>query len=175
MSKVNKYQRGKIYKITSNQTDKCYIGSTCELRLCNRLGKHMTNYRAFIAGKPSRNITSYEILKYDDHIIVLVENCPCNNKEELFKRERYWIENSNCVNKVIPGRSKQESDACYYKKNENVIKIQRKEYRTKNKDVINLKHKEVVHCDICNCDFNNNHKARHNKTSKHIDNLKKDE
>jgi len=54
------------------------------------------------------NITSYEILKNNNYQILLVENYPCNNIDELRKQERFYIENNDCVNKNIPGRTKQE-------------------------------------------------------------------
>ena len=31
--------------------------------------------------------------------IILLENFPCNNKNELLKREGYYIKNLDCVNK----------------------------------------------------------------------------
>jgi len=40
--------------------------------------------------------------------IELVENVPCNSKEELTKREGFYIQNNQCVNKHIAGRSNQE-------------------------------------------------------------------
>ena len=40
--------------------------------------------------------------------IILVESYPCENKNELHSRERYYIENNNCVNKIIPTRTSKE-------------------------------------------------------------------
>ena len=36
----NKYQRGKIYKLISNQTTEVYYGYCIEPQLTNRLSKH---------------------------------------------------------------------------------------------------------------------------------------
>ena len=40
--------------------------------------------------------------------IELVENFPCNSKEELTKREGFYIQSNDCVNKHIAGRTKEE-------------------------------------------------------------------
>jgi len=96
------YQDGKIYKIHSFQTDKIYIGSTTQL-LCRRFSNHKTTFKRELSV-----ITAKEILKYEDVMITLIENYPCNNKNELEKRERYYIENNNCVNKTIPTRTSKE-------------------------------------------------------------------
>jgi|LakMenEpi03Aug12_release.lakeMendotaPanAssembly.Ray.scaffolds.fasta_scaffold1036812_2 hypothetical protein len=106
------YANAKIYKLVSFQTDKIYIGSTCEA-LSLRKAKHKANYKMFVKSQ-KKYTTSFEILKLGDTDIILLENCPCNSKEELHKRERYFIENTpNCVNKNIPTRKQKE----YYETN----------------------------------------------------------
>jgi len=95
------YQNGKIYKLHSYQTDKIYIGSTIQ-PLCRRFSLHKFEF------KINKNNSANQILKYDDVMITLIELYPVNLKIELHKRERYHIENNNCVNKQIPTRSKQE-------------------------------------------------------------------
>ena len=105
------YQTGKIYKLVSYQTDKCYIGSTCN-PLYKRFFQHKHNCKLYKESKYSY-VSSFELIDYDDCEIVLIENYPCNDKNELHKRERYHIENTeHCVNKVIPTRTNKE-----YKKN----------------------------------------------------------
>jgi len=99
---MNKYQRAKIYKIVSNAVPDVYIGSTCEPYLSNRLAGHRGNYKRYLNGK-SPCCSSYKILGTNDYDIILIEQYPCNNKEELHARERYWIEiTKNCVNKRSP-------------------------------------------------------------------------
>ena len=102
------YKNGKIYKIVSDLTDKIYIGSTCQ-PLCKRISKHRNNFKSFKEGKYGLN-TSFEIIKLGNYFIVLIENVECDNKEQLFARERYYIElhKDNCVNKYIPTRSIKE-------------------------------------------------------------------
>jgi hypothetical protein len=48
----------------------------------------------------------------------LVENYSCNSKKELETRERYYIENNECVNKNMPTRTMKE----YQEENKEKIK-----------------------------------------------------
>ena len=89
---MNKYQNGKIYKITSKQTDDVYIGSTCK-----PLNTRMTHHKVF-----KEYVSSTRIIKYGDAIIELIEKYPCKTRDELLWRERYWIENTKCVNVYRP-------------------------------------------------------------------------
>ena len=118
------YKKGKIYAIKSYQTDKLYIGSTTQL-LSARLGKHKTDCK-------DNKGTSKNILQYDDAYIVLIENCPCNNKEELGKRERYYIEQNikNCVNVRLPTRKQKE----YKETNKEKIRESVRKYTELNKE-----------------------------------------
>ena len=101
------YQLGKIYKIESYQTDDFYIGSSCEKYLSNRLAGHKKHYNRWLNNK-YHYVSSFDILKYDDAFITLIESYPCNSKEELHKREGYWIRELECVNKNIAGRKQKE-------------------------------------------------------------------
>ena len=65
------------------------------------------NFKRYENGKGSY-VTSFEILKEGEIDIILIENYPCKSKEELLKRERYWVERLKCVNKALPIRSKKE-------------------------------------------------------------------
>ena len=66
------YQEGKIYKIVSYESDNWYIGSTTNKYLCNRFGEHKKAYRKWIDGRRGY-MTSFELLKYDDCKIILLE------------------------------------------------------------------------------------------------------
>ena len=142
------YQDSKIYKIVSFSTDDVYIGSTCEKYLSNRLGGHRKDYKRYLNGK-QHYITSYKLLETDDYDIILIENFPCNNKQELHARERYWIENTpNCVNKIVPNRTD-------------------KEYREDNNDKIKEKKIQKHKCIECGGKYTNQNKSQHIKTKKH--------
>ena len=87
------YQDGKIYKIISQHSDKCYVGSTTLKYLSSRMAEHRSSY------KNNLPITSKYILELGDYEIVLLELCPCNSKDELHKRERHYMDILDCVNK----------------------------------------------------------------------------
>jgi hypothetical protein len=95
------YQNGKIYRIHSYQTDLVYYGSTTE-KLSRRLSGHKSNI------KSGSSVSSKRIFEYDDVMITLIELFPCNSKSELESRERFYIENNQCVNKQIPTRTIKE-------------------------------------------------------------------
>jgi vacuolar-type H+-ATPase subunit H len=142
------YSKGKIYKLICNTTGLIYIGSTCKDRLCERLSKHKSHYKEYLKNGKSY-ITSFKILENNNYVIDLIEMCPCNTKDELNKRERYYIEMFNCVNKIIPTRSireyreqNKEKLKEYREKNKDITKEKNKEYREKNKDIIKEKKKE---------------------------------
>ena len=87
------YQNARIYKLWSPEGDEVYIGSTTQL-LCVRKAKHIYNYKQNLACK-SKLIFE----KYNDVRIELLECCPCDNKEEVEKKEGEYIRNYNSVNK----------------------------------------------------------------------------
>ena len=103
---MERYENGKIYRMVCNKSGKQYIGSTCQL-LSQRLWKHKNHYSRFQEGK--HNFYSvFEVLESNDYNIILVEKYPCKSKEELEMRERYWIENLDCVNLQVPRRTLEE-------------------------------------------------------------------
>jgi len=135
----NKYINGKIYKITNSNSDKIYIGSTINT-LKQRLSSHKT---------PSSKLTikSLEIFKIDGDVnIELIEAFPCNCKDELHKRERYHIELNKdiVVNKCIPTRPKKECDKDYRIKNKDLLNAKKKIYYQQNKEHIIEQHKEYL-------------------------------
>ena len=153
MQTENKYQRGKIYKIISNQTNDVYYGSTLEIKLTNRLSKHRQNYRSWLNGKYA-HVTSSEIVKYEDAKIILVENYPCNTKYELLAREQFYIDNNICVNKQKTIRASSNNE--YYK-----------QYYADNKEIIQERKNQNIKCD-CGSSVRKDHKSKHLKTNKHI-------
>ena len=134
------YQNSKIYTIRSHQTDKIYIGSTCnELR--KRLYQHKQDYKRFLKNK-YHIVSSFEILKYDDCFIELYEKYPCSDKMELHKREGEIIRSLDCVNKLIPARTKKEGKKEYYQKNKEKVLKRQKEYYEKKKEEINKRRRQ---------------------------------
>lgn len=76
---MSSYQHGNIYKITSNETEQIYIGSTIQ-PLHKRLIQHRNKYKRYKNGT-YHYLSSFEIVKYDDAIIILIENYPCKTKK----------------------------------------------------------------------------------------------
>ncbi len=151
------YQNAKIYKLVSNSTDKVYIGSTCQ-SLTKRKAKHKDDYKRYLQGK-CRYITSFQLVELGDIDIVLLENYSCNSQEELHKKERFYIEGNNCVNKCIPTRT--------YKEYNDANKEKAKEYRLKNLEKIKKQKGELFTCS-CGKRIAFGGKARHNRSLKHI-------
>ena len=141
--------KAKIYTIRSPQTDEIYIGSTID-SLAKRFYCHKKKYQYFQDGKGKINYSSFRLLeKYDDCYIELLENYPCNDKNELTRREGELIRaNDKCVNKNIPGRSE-------------------KQWREDHKERINERKKEKHECQ-CGGKFQYTNKARHEKTKRHL-------
>jgi len=176
------YENGKIYKLVSPHTDEIYIGSTCQ-KLCNRMSGHSRDFRKF-----KNKYTSAKLFELGDVQIILIEDCPCDRKEQLLKRERFHIEQNNCVNKSLPGRNHKE----WREDNKEILKQKRKERVEKNKDfylevnkkcynklrekrlkekkqyyeknIEKMKEKETCECGST---FIKRAKARHEKTIKH--------
>jgi hypothetical protein len=124
------YQKGKIYKIVSDNIEGTYYGSTADT-LWSRFGTHNRKFRAWKKGSKVY-YTSYKLIEAGNASIVLVEYFPCNNKIELKARERWYIENNDCVNKNVPNRTHKE----WRKDNKEKIKEQQKEYYQENKEKI---------------------------------------
>ncbi len=173
------YQNGKIYSLRSHQTDDVYIGSTTQ-SLAMRKAGHVCAFKKWMKGRKNY-MTSFEIIKYDDYYIELIENYHCNSKEELHKKEGEVIrETKNCVNKCIAGRS----DKQYYEDNKERItekhkqyyedtkekrkqyyqnnKEQKKQYYEDNKEILT----EKFECE-CGGKYTYKHKQEHFKSKKH--------
>jgi hypothetical protein len=129
---MTNYQLGKIYKIVCNTTGLTYYGSTCEPTLARRLAGHVGKFKSFRGNGKAKFITSYNVLKNDDYAIILVELAPSNNKMELRQRERFYIENNECVNKNIPSRT----DTEYSYDNREKINAYGIQYRLDNADIV---------------------------------------
>ena len=133
---MNKYENGKIYRLVCNITNKNYYGSTTQL-LSKRLYEHKRDYKKYLNNNKNY-ITSFEIIKGNNFEIILVELFNCSCKLELEKRERYYIENNECVNKNIPTRTIKE----WCKINKEYLKDYKKVYYEKNKIKIKELQKE---------------------------------
>ena len=81
------YQQSKIYKIVDLNEEMVYVGSTTA-SLSKRMAGHRGDY------KKKNYVSSHDIFdKYgiENCKILLLENYPCSNREELHKREGEYI------------------------------------------------------------------------------------
>lgn len=96
------YSYGKIYKITSSNSELCYIGSTTQ-SLEDRLKNHLSGYNSYKNGKKGY-MSSYDIIGCGGKIgIVLLEKYSCKSKKELLEIEGKYISEygSKCVNIIV--------------------------------------------------------------------------
>jgi hypothetical protein len=138
---MNKYHNGKIYSIKSKETDDIYIGSTIK-SLKTRLQNHKSDYKSYQNGK-KHYLTSFEIVKYDDCYIELLQDYSCENNDELTKKEGEYIRNNKCVNRVIEGRTDKE----YHMDNRDKRNKQSKKWREENKEYYkeyNIENREKI-------------------------------
>ena len=111
---INDYLNGKIYKLVSSQTNDIYIGST-KNTLEKRFTAHQFDYNMYDEkrDKPKRLYRkAFEILKYDDVKIVLIETYPTSSRFFLELREGRLILDMDCINDVIPRNKYQHLDPC---------------------------------------------------------------
>jgi len=154
-----RYTRGKIYKIVCNETNEVYYGSTIQKYVSDRISRH----------KNRKNCRSRQILDRNNYYYELIEDYSCNNKKELETRERWYIENNECINKFIPTRTKKE----YYENNKETMVEKQKEYYQQNKERIAERDKQKITCDICGFIGNKKQLKRHQKTKKCLSKIEK--
>jgi hypothetical protein len=176
--------KGFVYRIYDNTNGNVYYGSTTERYVSNRISKHRASYKRWLKGSKSDNYcSSYDILKNGNYSYNIVEEVEFKIKYELHNRERYYIENNDCINKCIPNRTDKqylkdnkdkikEKKKEYYEVNKKQLTKQKKEYYKNNKNIILEKMKETITCD-CGCIITKKHLTKHKKTKKHNDLLNK--
>jgi hypothetical protein len=137
---INRYSNSKIYKICSNLSNKIYIGSTTQ-SIQQRLSEHVGAYKTHLKNNNTNYVSSYEIIKFGDAFITLLEQCNFNNRQQLERKEGEYIkQNINiAVNKVIAGRTgneyhndNKEKEKQYSIDNAEHIAERQKNYRTNN-------------------------------------------
>ena len=136
------YSKGTIYKLICNNTGLIYVGSTCQ-PLHQRLAGHVSNF------KTSKNISSCQIIANGNYSIILIEEYPCENKQQLLRKEREYIDSLECINKYRPITTIEEKNEenkdnykQYYNTNKETILEKAKENYNTNKKTILEKAKE---------------------------------
>jgi hypothetical protein len=153
-----------------------YIGSTTQ-SLAKRIGEHKSYYKRYLMNGKGYT-SSYEIIKYPDVYIELVELCPCNNRMELCKREGQIIRTTeNTTNRQIPGRTRHEYITdntttikewrkTYRADHADAIKEQTRQYRADNADTIKEQKNKKHNCQ-CGGKYTKQNRSRHLKSPKH--------
>lgn len=155
------YKKGKIYCIRSNETKEIYIGSTCS-SLKQRFSVHKSDYKKKMRDDTHRTTSSFNILKYTDAYIELLELYSCDSKKDLLRREGEHIRNTpNCINPSIAGRTIKEWRTDNkerlreydkeYRKNVSPEKLKqwRQNYYRNNIDAIKQKRAVLTACPDC--------------------------
>ena len=167
---------GRIYKITSNETDYIYIGSTTQ-QFDVRFQKHKVDYKRHSNNK-FPYMSSFEIVKYTDAKIELIHEGLFEGRGDLENYERDTIRTSpSCVNiyKKQTDEEIKENKKIYYEQNKDKIKEKDKLYYEQNKEhykqyreqnIEKARYKYV--CEICKGKFTHQNKSHHLKSPKHI-------
>ena len=144
------YQLGKIYKIVHYTNNNNYIGSTCEPILARRLAGHVSDYKCYLNNK-KKYITSFKVLENSNYNIVLIEEYPCDTKDQLLARERYYIDTLDCVNKNRAGILNELGKINYYKQPYIIeyMQIINHNHHEKNKQKIHDRKNKKFNCECC--------------------------
>ncbi len=166
------YQQGKIYKIQHENL--VYVGGTTQ-KLRQRRGEHRRCFREQTDRKCSSRLVLQE--NYDAPI-TLLENYPCNSKEELDAREQYWIDqHPECVNRhkaftgIPAGLTHAEYNYAWWKQNRERLADKEKESSARryqaNREAILAHQAEQITCG-CGSTHRRNNKSIHLRSAKHL-------
>ena len=149
------YARGKIYKIINRINTDIYIGSTVKKYLSQRMGTH----QSCIYTSNSKLYLSMRSLGFEHFKIVLIENFPCQSKDELRAREQYYID------ELKPALNTNKAHLGTIGCKAGCSKEQKAEYMQK----YNAKNMGKFCCEKCNYKtFTRQNLTKHKKTRKHI-------
>ena len=137
--------------------DMKYVGSTIT-KLNRRLSHHRYSKRS------GRNDCSSTKLNLYNCIIIELEHCDLEQRKE---REKYWINEIDCVNEIKFDFDKKEYEKERCQKNKEKRTEQHKEWYEKNKDKIKEYQKIDWYCSHCKCNVKLCNKSTHLKTKKH--------
>lgn len=178
------YTKTQIYKIVSKDSNitNFYIGSTTNWT--KRKQSH--KYRCNVVNNKKYNYQIYQIMRdnggFDNFNMILVEDYPCENKREAEKREQYWkdimkpdlnTKNAFTIENNIKLNPKEFHKEHYKKRLENNPEYNKELYQKKIQK--NPDHNKTKYtCEHCKKEYSLKHKARHEKTIKHLNNLNKE-
>ena len=97
------FKNGRIYCIRNMIDDDIYVGSTCQ-----PINKRMAKHRDSRKEEKNHNMKLYAKMRdigVDNFYIELIEECPCDNLEQLRRREGHFIREMATLNKNIAGQT----------------------------------------------------------------------
>jgi hypothetical protein len=107
------YSESKIYAIKSFETDNIYIGSTIK-RLPQRLATLKNSYKKYLASDDKKKYEdAFEMLKYNDAYIQLLELYNAKNKDDLNAKTFEYVERykDKAINVKSKSKKVYESDS----------------------------------------------------------------
>ena len=183
-----------IYKFVCNDLNikDTYVGHTTDFikrKATHKSVCHNLDHKSY-------NLKVYKMIRtngnWDNWSMIEIEKYPCNDKNEACARERYWYEllnaNMNTLCPTFNVEKRKDNEKAYYVANkEDIIKkvheyaathkeeISRrsKNYRENHKEQIKARKSKVCICEICNREYTHDHKARHERTKVHLNQITK--
>jgi len=163
-----------IIKCKDKNIKDCYIGSTTNLKQRIKSHKKCENDNRKVY-QFIRNNGNFDNFYFE----ILEDDIEFNNKKELYKIEKYYIDefksNLNMYSAYKSKEDHKEYKKQYYKVNKNYynnnkekIKEQAKRYRDLHKSIISEKRKIKVNCE-CGSKVQKYDLNKHKKTLKHLD------
>ena len=130
------YNNAKVYKIYNLIDDDIYVGSTCQ-SLSKRMAKHRGSMNT--TEKSHRPLYSKMLdLGVENVFIELIEECPCESKDQLRQKEGFFIREMGTLNKRIENRSKKEYNQLYDKTHRQEKNQHTRNWRENNKEHVSV-------------------------------------
>ena len=169
------FSKGKIYCIRNNIDDEIYIGSTTQ-----PLSKRFQKHRGSIINCKRQRLLYDKMLEFgkDNFYIELVEEYPCENIEQLNRREGEMIrEMKSTLNKQVAGRTinewrednkdyLREDKRLYHLQNKDRFNDRSRKWHEDNREKANTYKAKVMECP-CGVSYTQSHKSRHLKSKYH--------
>ena len=151
------YSNSKIYKIVNTVDEEVYIGSTTQLYLSQRMTTHRDRANN---QHPERLYKHMSKIGVEHFYIDLLEEYPCQTKDQLLKKEREYILKRGTLNQKIPLRTNEEYRNDTREHHRQICK----EYREKHRETYN----ERIVCPKCNGFATKSNIRRHQMTKQCI-------
>ena len=126
------YQKGKIYKITCNETNQVFVGCTIQNSVAHGVAHEVNQYNRFNMQQRRSKRFSYPIIERGNYTGILLHKFPCNSRDELVACESEWIhkyrndDDCECLNREKETRQEKRRKT-YLKNKEKHQQILREE------------------------------------------------